>query len=589
MTATKDFTPIGTDYTDLAELPEGITFLGTREDGKVYEFTIAELQSISGWSGTGTEGGGTGDVLYEDLESTESTGGAGLIALGASLSADLGDALNVHQAFEYFRDNALLAGDADDPPEADDMPASAAFVIYYPETGAYGYVMKGAVELSQGTSQGNAVIVTDATYTIGAADTRVTGDSSSAQTFTLPSTSVDRPLTLPLRVRRSGAGTVTVVAPAGVTLNGASAGEVDIGDRFTALEFDQISAGRWECSGTATATTPTDVVAPTAVTFFPADGATNVPIGVVPYVEFSEPVALGTGNVVIRDNDGGFADLYTYDVATDTGTSAGDVNVSNTRLTIYPDAALANGIEHAIRIAGTCIDDLAGNSYAGIANDTTWSFTTVAASVSNVTIVTSGKFSTAAGSGDHVEAISGLAENDVLYVAEACDAQIFDGIISGFSPVYSAVDSFHASLWVGRKVQTSSPDTSITVPRHSTMRKAVVWWAVRGANANIDGTATEASGAGSTGNPNSPAYTQTNANAMPFTVAAQDDHNVVMSAPSGWTILQSMRSESSLGSERTAVAVAYQAVSATAGTVHDPGAWTGSATGAWRAITFAQH
>jgi hypothetical protein len=63
----------------------------------------------------------------------------------------------------------------------------------------------------------------------------------------------------------------------------------------------------------------------------------------------------------------------------------------------------------------------------------------------------------------------------------------------------------------------------------------------------------------------------------------------VMSAPSGWTILQSMRSESSLGTERTAVAVAYQAVSVTAGTVHDPGTWTGSATGAWRAITFAQH
>lgn len=589
MTKTTDLTPVLNDFPELAGIPATATIILSIDGQRDYEITLEQLQSLSGWNGTGTPGGGTGDVEFTDLASTDGVGGAGLIALDTTLSADLGGAANTKEGFEYFRDNALLQADADDPPQAETMSSAAGFIIYYPETGAYAWVSKDAVDLEQGTSQGNPVLVTATTYSIGEADTRVTGDSASNQTFTIPaSATTPRPIERPLRVIRAGAGTITVQAAAGVTINGALGGSVSVGDRFAAMAFDQVSIDRWVCAAVA-ASTPTDVVAPTAVTFFPADGATNVPVDVNPYVEFSEPIAAGIGLAVIRDNDGGFADLFTYDMATDSGTTAGKFQISGNRFTLFPDSPFANGIEHAGRIAGTCIDDLAGNSYAGIANDTTWSWTTVAASVSDVTIVQSGGFSVAAGSTStsHSEPISGLLENDVLYVAQTCDAAINDiGKVAGFADVVSQVLVTNPSFWIGRKVQTASPDTAIAVPRSSARRRAVVWWVVRGANANIDGTAVDTNGVVTA--PDSPSYTQTNADMMPFTVAAVDDQDVTLTAPSGWTLLQAKASDTASETDRSSIAVAYQAASATAGTVHNPGTW-GGATGTWRAATFGQH
>jgi len=52
------------------------------------------------------------------------------------------------------------------------------------------------------------------------------------------------------------------------------------------------------------------------------------------------------------------------------------VSVSGAVLTINPTADLLAGKSYALQIAATAIDDLAGNSFAGITNDTTWNFTT---------------------------------------------------------------------------------------------------------------------------------------------------------------------------------------------------------------------
>lgn len=109
----------------------------------------------------------------------------------------------------------------------------------------------------------------------------------------------------------------------------------------------------------------------------PADNATGVAVDTSPTITFNKAIAFGTGNITLRENNGGWADLETFDVATEQGTGNGQVSISGSVLTINPTASLVNGREYAIRIASTAIDDTFGNSFAGIADDTTISFTAV--------------------------------------------------------------------------------------------------------------------------------------------------------------------------------------------------------------------
>jgi methionine-rich copper-binding protein CopC len=123
-----------------------------------------------------------------------------------------------------------------------------------------------------------------------------------------------------------------------------------------------------------------DVTAPTLTTKTPADGATGIALGVgVLTAVFSENIVFGTGNIVIRrDTGGGFADWETFNVATEQGTSPGQVNIVGDTLYIYPTTDLTEADAFAVRIASTAIDDTSANSYAGIANDTDWNFAAVA-------------------------------------------------------------------------------------------------------------------------------------------------------------------------------------------------------------------
>ena len=131
--------------------------------------------------------------------------------------------------------------------------------------------------------------------------------------------------------------------------------------------------------------TTADVTAPTLSSTAPADNATDIAVDAVIDLVFSETVTLETGNIVLRENSAGFADLETFNVATGSGDNGGTVALATTSVTndtvrITPGADLANNVEHAVRVAATAIDDVAGNSFAGIADDTTVSFTTVASS-----------------------------------------------------------------------------------------------------------------------------------------------------------------------------------------------------------------
>ena len=82
---------------------------------------------------------------------------------------------------------------------------------------------------------------------------------------------------------------------------------------------------------------------------------------------FSEAVRKGNGNVVIRPASGPDIVIPVTD---------NQVRVSGRRVTIDPTANLAANTAYHVRIAGGAIEDLAGNDHAGIADATTWTFTT---------------------------------------------------------------------------------------------------------------------------------------------------------------------------------------------------------------------
>ncbi len=120
---------------------------------------------------------------------------------------------------------------------------------------------------------------------------------------------------------------------------------------------------------------------PTLGTLSPADNATGVAVGANLVVTFNEAIALGTGNITIRNLSDG---TQTSIAVTD----ATQVSISGPVLTINPTENLLGNKSYAIQIAATAIKDLANNSFAGIANDTTWNFASVAADTPPITATT---------------------------------------------------------------------------------------------------------------------------------------------------------------------------------------------------------
>lgn len=111
----------------------------------------------------------------------------------------------------------------------------------------------------------------------------------------------------------------------------------------------------------------------------PTDDATGVAITTDPTVTFSAAVTLNTGSITLRKKTGSFADEEVFDLPGDIGTSPGQVSVSGSTLTIHPTSDMANNTEYAVRWSATALLDGSGNPVNALANDTTFSWTTVAA------------------------------------------------------------------------------------------------------------------------------------------------------------------------------------------------------------------
>ena len=164
------------------------------------------------------------------------------------------------------------------------------------------------------------------------------------------------------------AGAVLTINPTANLISGktyaiqidATAIDDTVGNSFAGIANDTM----W----TFTTSTP-DMTAPTITDFSPADGVTNASKSGNLVLTFSEPIVVGTGNITLKN----LTDATQSTIAI----TNSQVTVSGSVLTINPTAGLTPGKAYAIQIAATAIDDTAGNSFAGIINDTLWNFTAV--------------------------------------------------------------------------------------------------------------------------------------------------------------------------------------------------------------------
>jgi methionine-rich copper-binding protein CopC len=121
-------------------------------------------------------------------------------------------------------------------------------------------------------------------------------------------------------------------------------------------------------SASRAAAQPADTSAPKLTASTPKDNATAVAVGINIALTFSEPVKAGSGNIVISNGAG--------DTRTIAVTDASQVTITNNTVTINSTKDLNFNDHYSVKIASSAIKDLAGNTYAGIADATTLDFST---------------------------------------------------------------------------------------------------------------------------------------------------------------------------------------------------------------------
>lgn len=112
-------------------------------------------------------------------------------------------------------------------------------------------------------------------------------------------------------------------------------------------------------------------LAPPSISFrSPADNATNMAIGGNLVATFTETVQAGTGSITIKKTVGDIL-VESFDMATTTR-----VTFSGADMTIDPTDNLEAGVEYYVQIDGAAVRNPGGTFFAGIADTTSWSFST---------------------------------------------------------------------------------------------------------------------------------------------------------------------------------------------------------------------
>ncbi len=128
----------------------------------------------------------------------------------------------------------------------------------------------------------------------------------------------------------------------------------------------------------------------------PVDGQTGYPLAYPTEFQqaFSESVTFGTGYISLYNQATGVL-VEKFDVTTGLGSLGGKMglrgwHVANDLLQLNTFNPLAPNTGYYFTIDATAIRDLAGNYFAGIADSTTWNFSTTSAALNDVTAPTLG-------------------------------------------------------------------------------------------------------------------------------------------------------------------------------------------------------
>lgn len=195
----------------------------------------------------------------------------------------------------------------------------------------------------------------------------------------------------------ASSGYAIAATTGGFTVAGGATGA----DVLAGVEFVQFSDKR--------VTLQSDLVAPTAVGFIPAAGATGIAVGSNIVVTFSEAIQRGAGAIVLKTLAG--AVVASFEAA-----SSANLSISGSTLIVDPASDLAAGTTYSLELAAGSIRDLGANDYPGSAG---YRFSTTAAGAIFAGSAGADTLSGSAGadtlhgnSGDDV--LSGLAGNDFI-------------------------------------------------------------------------------------------------------------------------------------------------------------------------------
>ena len=129
---------------------------------------------------------------------------------------------------------------------------------------------------------------------------------------------------------------------------------------------------------TVNETTGVDTTAPAVAFFTPADGSGGLPISSNLRINFNEIVQKGTAGTITIFRS---SDNSVFEAIPVTSTQ---VTVNLGTVTIDPAASLESAGNYYVQITAGAIEDTSGNDFAGIADTTTWNFSTAQPPITNL-------------------------------------------------------------------------------------------------------------------------------------------------------------------------------------------------------------
>ena len=152
-----------------------------------------------------------------------------------------------------------------------------------------------------------------------------------------------------------------------VTISGSgNAGPDTIEDTVAPTAYGGTASNQWTFT-----TVAEDLTAPVIGTYDPADDAGAVAVDSALTATFDDDLIFGTGNITINRLTAPVATFEVFDV-----TSSSQVSIVGNQLVIVPTAPFDEAVEYAVQIDSGAVKNFSDVDFGGIADNTTWSFTT---------------------------------------------------------------------------------------------------------------------------------------------------------------------------------------------------------------------